>query len=99
MSGVLRRTEQTGRVNVKVIGALSKGQEGRALSEIQDMLTAGAVAISDDGRYVTNAGLFANALEYAKMLDCLVISHAEGESLAEGYIHSVCNAWPAWQAC
>ena len=46
-----------GLVHVKVIGALTKGQEGKELAEIGDMMQAGAVAISDDGHYVDNARL------------------------------------------
>ncbi|MHC1759023.1 MAG: dihydroorotase [Negativicutes bacterium] len=88
VEGLRERARREGVVRVGVIGALSKGLEGKELSEIGDMKLAGAVAISDDGHHVTRANLFKSALEYAAMFDCLVISHAEDEGLAEGgYMH------------
>jgi dihydroorotase len=88
VSGLLRRAQADGVVNVKVIGALSKGQEGKELAEIGDMFEAGAVAVSDDGHYVQSAKLFKTALEYTGMFDRPVISHAEEETLVEeGNMH------------
>ncbi len=88
VEGLRERARREGVVRVGVIGALSKGLEGKELSEIGDMKLAGAVAISDDGHHVTRANLFKSALEYAAMFDCLVISHAEDEGLVEGgYMH------------
>ncbi|MPL81525.1 Dihydroorotase [bioreactor metagenome] len=88
VSGLQQRAQFEGVVNVKVIGALSKGQEGKELAEIGDMILAGAVAISDDGHDVHNAQLLKNALEYINLFDKVIISHAEDESLAgEGFMH------------
>lgn len=88
VSGLLQRAQAEGLVNVKVIGALSKGQEGRELAEIGDMLQAGAVAISDDGHYVENAKLLLNGLEYLTSFGRPIISHAEDELLAgDGSMH------------
>ncbi|MDD4601978.1 MAG: amidohydrolase family protein, partial [Negativicutes bacterium] len=41
VSGLQQRAQFEGVVNVKVIGALSKGQEGKELAEIGDMILAG----------------------------------------------------------
>lgn len=88
VSGILQRAQAEGVVNVKVIGALSKGQEGKELAEIGDMLQAGAVAISDDGHYVGNTQLLRTAMEYTGIYDVPIISHAEDEALAgEGFMH------------
>lgn len=88
VNGLIRRAELEGIVNVKIIGALTKGQEGKELAEIGDMLMAGAVAISDDGHYVDSARLLRTGLEYAGMFDGLIIDHAEDESLAgDGFMH------------
>ncbi|GBG57221.1 dihydroorotase [Sporomusaceae bacterium FL31] len=89
VSGILQRAQTEGIVNVKVIGALSKGQEGKELAEVGDMLHAGAVAISDDGgHYVDSAQLLLNAFEYLARFDSPVISHAEDDSLAgDGFMH------------
>ena len=84
VEGLQERARREGVVNVGVIGALSKGLEGKELAEIGDMKLSGAVAISDDGHHVTKTSLFKAGLEYAAMFDCLVISHAEDEALVEG---------------
>ncbi|KAI4453287.1 carbamoyltransferase family member [Holotrichia oblita] len=49
VSGLQKRGQTEGVVNLKIIGALSKGLEGKELAEIGDMIGTGAVAISDDG--------------------------------------------------
>jgi dihydroorotase len=88
VSGILHRAQTEGVVNVKVIGALSKGQQGKELAEIGDMILSGAVAISDDGSSLDNNRLLKTGLEYTSMFGCPVISHAEDESLVdEGVMH------------
>lgn len=88
VSGILHRAQLEGIVNIKVIGALSKGQQGKELAEIGDMILSGAVAISDDGSSLDNNKLFKIGLEYTDMFGCPVISHAEDESLVdEGVMH------------
>lgn len=88
VSGIQERIRAEGIVNVKVVGALSKGQEGEELAEIGDMIMAGAVAISDDGHYVQSAKLMRSALEYTKIFNRVIISHAEDTSLvSDGFMH------------
>ena len=81
---VKNKAEKVGCVNVYPIGAVSKGQKGEQLAEIGDMKEAGAVAVSDDGRPVSNPELMRRAMEYADMFDMLVISHCEDLSLVAG---------------
>lgn len=88
VEGLRERARREGAAHVEVIGAVTKGLEGKELAEIGDMKLAGAVAFSDDGHHVANSGLFRSALEYAAMFGGLVISHAEDESLvAGGHMH------------
>lgn len=88
IAGLKHRAQLEGLVNVEIIGAMSKGQEGKELAEIGDMLLNGAVAISDDGHFVNNARLFRAGLEYTSIFGKRVISHAEDESLSsEGVMH------------
>lgn len=82
------KAKETGYVNVYPIGAVSKGLKGKELAEIGAMKFAGAVAISDDGRPVEDAGLMRRAMEYADMFDMKVISHCEDIPLAnDGYMN------------
>jgi dihydroorotase len=70
------------------IGCVSKGQKGEELAEIGDMVTAGAVALSDDGLPVRSSLLMRKALEYARVFDVPVIDHCEDRELvAGGVIH------------
>jgi dihydroorotase len=88
VAGLNYQAQTTGCVRVKVIGAVSKGQEGQELAEIGDMLAAGAVAFSDDGHYISNTQLLRTAMEYISIFDGLMISHAEEDSLvADGVMH------------
>ena len=70
------------------IGAITKGQKGLELSEIGEMVQAGAVAISDDGIPVKNSQILRFALEYAKKFNIPVINHAEDNCLVnDGVMH------------
>lgn len=85
---IRRRAEEVGVVNVYPIGSITKQQEGKEIAEIADLVAAGCVAISDDGRPVMNAEIMRRALEYTKMFDIPVISHCEDLNLAEeGQMH------------
>jgi dihydroorotase len=80
---VLSRAEHSD-ARVFVIGAITKALKGEELSEIGDLVKAGAVAISDDGNFVQNPEIMRRALEYARMFDIPIISHAEDKFLCDG---------------
>ena len=65
-------------------GTISKGREGKELSEMADLKQAGIVAVTDDGDWVADSLLMRRALEYASMLGLLVMSHAEDKQLTAG---------------
>lgn len=73
-----------GGVRLHPIGAITTGQKGEQLAEMADMMEAGAVAVSDDGRCVSNSHVMRRALEYASGFGLLVIQHAEDHALTEG---------------
>ncbi|HPF19840.1 MAG TPA: amidohydrolase family protein, partial [Syntrophomonas sp.] len=68
-SFVRERARKSGVVNVLPIGTISKGQEGKELSEMAELMEAGCVAVSDDGRPVLDSGLMRYAMQYATMFD------------------------------
>ena len=70
--------------NVFPIGAITKASDGNELAEMGEMKAAGAVAVSDDGRPVPNAGMMRRSLEYAKDFDLPVVDHCEDKSLSSG---------------
>ncbi|HEX5631986.1 MAG TPA: amidohydrolase family protein, partial [Gemmatimonadales bacterium] len=66
------------------IGAVSVGQKGQQLAEFGELVAAGAVAVSDDGKPVPTAHLMRTALEYARTFGIPVADHCEDMSLATG---------------
>ncbi len=82
------RAQRAALARVLPIGTISKGQLGQEISEIGSMYKCGIVAISDDGKPVTNSEVMRRALEYTKIFGIPVISHCEDPSLvAEGLMH------------
>ena len=81
---VLRQGQTANAARVHPIGAISLGQEGKSLAEFGEMVGAGAVAVSDDGRPVASAHLMRTALEYARTFGIPVADHCEEPTLAAG---------------
>ncbi len=85
---VVRRARELGLARVLPIAAVSRGQRGEQLTDIEDLVEAGAVAISDDGKPVRNAELMRRALELTRDLGVPVIQHAEDPDLkGNGVMH------------
>jgi len=75
-------------VHIHPIGAVTKGQKGQELTEVQGIISEGAVALSDDGIPISDAQVMRLALEYTSMFDKPVINHAEDECLRNnGLMH------------
>jgi dihydroorotase len=81
---VVRQSIRAGMARVHPIGAISVGQKGEALAEFGEMIGAGAVAVSDDGKPVESAHLMRTALEYARTFGVPVADHCEEPTLARG---------------
>lgn len=79
---IVRQAQRAHAARVYPIGAISVGQKGEALAEFGEMIGAGAVAVSDDGRPVVSAQLMRTALEYARTFEVPVIDHCEEPTLA-----------------
>ncbi|HLY34946.1 MAG TPA: dihydroorotase [Jatrophihabitantaceae bacterium] len=77
--------ERAGLVEVRPVGAVSKGLDGVELAEIANMArSAAAVRVfSDDGRCVHDARLMRRALEYVKPFGAVVAQHAQDPRLAD----------------
>jgi dihydroorotase len=81
---VIAQARRAGTARVYPIGAVSVGQRGERLTEFGEMVAAGAVAVSDDGKPVATAHLMRTALEYARTFEIPVIDHCEDRSLTAG---------------
>ena len=79
---------------VRVIGCVTKGRKGRELADMEELISAGVVAFSDDGDPVYDAGLMRLALTYGRDLGVPITNHCEdhelcpGGMMAEGWVSS-----------
>ncbi len=81
---VVKKAQELDLINVYPTGAITVAQKGNQLAEINDLKNAGAIAITDDGVDVQDEGILRRAMEYAKTLDVLVMSHCETDALTDG---------------
>ncbi|AKS47426.1 dihydroorotase [Octadecabacter temperatus] len=81
---VERRASIDAAVNVLPMAALTKGRDGKEMTEIGFLMDAGAAAFTDCDRVVTNTKVFSRVLTYAHSLGALVIGHVQEPGLSAG---------------
>jgi len=80
---ILEKARREGACNVFPVGALTRGLQGKEMTDFSELFEAGAVAFSDDGKHVENALLMRRALEYARPFGYLILVHSEDGALTE----------------
>src|SRR5262249_37076202 len=78
------QAERAGNANVFPVGAITKGRHGKELAENGGPGGGGGVAFTDDGAPVSSAEIMRRAMEYCRMFDKAVLSHAEDLELTRG---------------
>ncbi|MEO1277323.1 MAG: dihydroorotase [Pseudomonadota bacterium] len=81
---ITRRAAEAAPVRVLPMAALTKGFEGKEMTEIGFLKDAGAVAFTDADRPVADAKILSRAMTYAAGLDALIIGHVQEPSLSKG---------------
>ncbi|REJ84249.1 MAG: dihydroorotase [Acidobacteria bacterium] len=85
---IVRAAQRCGLARVLPVGAISKGLRGEELAEMGDLVSAGVVAFSDDGRPVEHAELMRRALLYARHFGLPVVQHAQDMTVTgDGAMH------------
>lgn len=85
---MIQKAKKRGLIDLLPIGAITKSLKGEGITEMGDMISAGAVAFSDDGLPVSSSDVMRAALEYSKHFGSFVISHCEDCSMCRsGVIH------------
>lgn len=85
---IVAEAARHGFARVHPIGAVSKGLAGDELAEIGEMVGAGAVGFSDDGKPVRHPGLMLRALQYSQHFGVPIIQHAQDMELSgDGVMH------------
>jgi dihydroorotase len=78
---VLRRARDNAIVHVHPMAAITKGLEGKEMTEIGLLKAAGAVAFTDGAKSVVNAQVMRRALTYAGDFDAMIVHHTEDPNL------------------
>lgn len=81
---ILARAKEVNLCKVRPIGAITKGEKGEVLADIGKMASAGAVALSDDGKSVMNSLLMRLGMEYASGFNLKCCCHCEDINLVDG---------------
>ncbi len=85
---ILEKARDAGRARVYPVGCVTEGMAGENLSEMGELADAGCVAVSDDGRPISNGEIMRRAMAYAPEFNLLVIDHAEDLTIAgDGVMH------------
>lgn len=81
---VTRRANEAAPVNVVPMAAVTKGRDGKEMTEFGFLLDAGAVAFTDCDNVITDNKVYSRALTYARSLGALVIAHPQDPGLSKG---------------
>jgi len=81
---VVNKAKSVGLVNVIQVGSVTKGMEGKELSDIEGMASHGLITLSEDGKSVMDSGLYRKAMKKAAKLNLSVLAHCEDINLVEG---------------
>lgn len=73
------------KINLLTYAAVTRGQLGRELTDMEALYQAGAAAFSDDGVQLQSASLMRQALQNAKVRDLLICSHCEDTDMVQNY--------------
>ena len=88
---VRQRAKERCKVRVRPTAAMTRGLDGRHMTEFGLLSEAGAIALTDGKRTVADAQIMRRALTYARNFDLLVMAHTQEPSLSGGVV----NAGPA----
>jgi dihydroorotase len=80
----LRQPEREALVNVFGIAAATMGSKGAALTDFRALQSAGAIAVTDDGKPILDDAIMREALALGGELNFPVVQHAEDTRLTEG---------------
>lgn len=78
---IIEKAKKEAAVHILPVGAITIGQEGSILTDIEGMAKAGAAAISEDGKSVMNAALYKEAMNLARKNNLVVMAHCEDKNL------------------
>lgn len=81
---ILQQAQAKAPVRVFPIAAVSRSSGGEVMTDFEELMKAGAVGFSDDGRPIKTESLMRQSLELAERLGTFVSDHCEELSLTQG---------------
>lgn len=81
---IINKAKEAGYANVSPVAAVTIGQEGKVLTDLEALKKAGIVAISEDGKSVMDTLIYKQAMENAAKYDITVMAHCEDKALVNG---------------
>lgn len=81
---VHRRARETAVVKIRPAACATKGMAGKELTEMAELQSVGAVAVTDDGQDIPSSVVLRRVLEYANMCELPYLAHCEDHALSNG---------------
>lgn len=81
---VQQKAKEAACTNVLQVGAITKGMQGEELADLEGMIEAGILAVSEDGKSVMNSNLYREAMKIAAKHQITVLAHCEDINLVNG---------------
>ena len=81
---VMHKAEMLAPIHVLQTGTVTKGMAGKEVTDIAEMVQAGAPAITEDGKTVMDSGVYREAMKEAKKVGIPVLAHCEDINLVQG---------------
>ena len=79
---IARRARETNIIKIYAYGAITRGLEGKELTEFGILSEAGALAFTDATKAISDTLVMRRALSYASTFDLLIVQHPEEPKLA-----------------
>lgn len=92
MELVLRRARESACIRIWPAACATKERAGKEMTEMAELKTAGAVAVTDDGSDIASSWVMRRVLEYADMCGLVYLAHCEDSTIChdgvmnEGYV-------------
>ena len=80
----VERAKTESKISILPVGAITVGQQGKEVTDIEGMVREGACAISEDGKSVMNSNVYREAMKIAAKSGIPVMAHCEDINLVAG---------------
>ena len=88
LGALLEAAARDARIPVGFMACVTRGMDGRDLTEMAELADVGAFGFSDDGRPIADAGVMRRALQYQRLAGRVIALHEEDMALSgNGAMH------------